>query len=251
MEKGKNKKEYILEYDLVYVNILSIVIAVLVILLTILLGRLFPNVGNNLINVFSDVDFMFSYVIFFVVMILWMVLHEIIHSIGYQVMGAKKENIVFGAALEKGVFYCKCKEYIDKKCIMVSLLSPLVIIGILTYILGFIINSTWLIFLSIINIAGAAGDIMMFNFFRKQNNDVEFKEMGYSSPFCLRTSDELVGKKFRGIKSIREVTDPKETIEGPEKRITISKASWGFIIGIFVLLVLMIGLDIAIGKIGK
>lgn len=247
MEKS-NKKEYILEYDLVYVNILSIIVAGIMIGLTVFLCKLFPKVGDTLINVINDDHIMITYAVFFVVMILWMVLHEIIHSIGYQVMGAKKENIVFGAALEKGVFYCKCKEYINKKCIMVSLLSPLVIIGILTYILGFIINSSWLIFLSIINISGAAGDIMMFNFFRKQKDDVEFKEMGFSSPFCLRTSDELVAKKFRGIKSIREVTDPKETIEAPEKKITISKASWVFIIGFLALLGLMVGLQVLLDK---
>lgn len=243
MKKDENKKEYILEYDLVFVNVLSIIILLIMIGLTIFLCKIFPEIGSNIISVINNDKFSTTYVIFLVAMILWMVLHEIIHSIGYQVMGAKRENIVFGAALEKGVFYCKCKEYINKKCIMFSLLSPLVIIGILTYILGFIINSSWLIILSIINISGAAGDIMMYNFFRKQNNDIEFKEMGISSPFCLRTSDDLVGKKFMGIKSIKEVNDPKETQEGPEKKITISKASWGFIIGILILIGLIIALQ--------
>lgn len=244
MEKDKNniKKEYILEYDLIFANILSFILLFFMIALTAFLGRCFPKVGT-LIDLINNIKTNSSYAIFFVVMFLWMVLHEIIHSIGYQVMGAKRENIVFGAALEKGVFYCKCKEYIDKKCIMVSLLSPLIVIGILTYIIGFIINSSWLIILSIINIAGAAGDIMMFNFFLHQNKDVEFKELGFSSPFCLRTSDELVGKKFLGIKSIREVVDENETKEGPEKKIYISKTSWIFIIVIIVLVGLMIGLE--------
>lgn len=243
MKKDDNKKEYILEYDLVFVNILSIIILLIMIGLTVFLCKIFPKVGSNITSIINNEKFTTTYVIFLVAMILWMVLHEIIHSIGYQAMGAKRENIVFGAALEKGVFYCKCKEYIDKKCIMVSLLSPLITIGIITYILGFIINSSWLIILSIINISGAAGDIMMFNFFRKQNNDIEFKEMGCSSPFCLRTGDDLIGKKFIGIKSIKEVKDPKETQEGPEKKITISKASWGFIIGIVILMGLIIVLQ--------
>ncbi len=248
MKENRKKKEYILEYDLIFVNVLSIVLLAIMILLTIILFNVLPSsLVGELTRKFTEVEiennFMLLYVIFFIVMIFWMVLHEIIHSIAYQMTGAKSENIVFGVALEKGVFYCKCKEYISKKCIITSLLSPFIIIGVLTYILGFIINSSWLIILSIINISGAAGDLMMFAFFLKQKDDIEFKELGYSSPFVLRTSDNLAEKKFLGIKSIKEVTDSKETKEDPEKKLTITKPSWIFIIIMLVLLGLMIGIE--------
>ncbi len=236
MKKGK--KEYILEYDMKFVNILSIIILVIMILLT--YGLIIILKKNELLKVILDLGMIENYyriLILFVLMIGWLVLHEVIHSIAYKVMGAKSKNIVFGVALEKGVFYCKCKEYIERKCYMTSLLAPFILIGVVTYILGFIVNSSYLVLLSIINIGGCSGDLMMFNFFLKQNKKVEFKELGYSSPFCLRTTEDIINKKYKGIKSIREVTNEQETNEGPEKKLTITKQSW---IMIIVLLIIML-----------
>ncbi len=240
MNKANKKKEYILEYDMVFANILSFLLLFIMVVIT---GIVVVVIYDKTIDVEIGSDSIIMFSIVFILMILWMILHEIIHDIAYQVMGAKRENIVFGARLEKGVFYCKCKEYIDKKCIMTSLLAPFVLIGVITYILGFFINSPLLIVLSIINISGASGDLMMFNFFLKQDDDVEFKELGFSSPFVLRTSKDLSNKKYLGIKSIREVKDESETQEGPEKKLTISKASWIFIIVMILLLGFMICLD--------
>lgn len=239
MEKSKEKKEYILEYDMVFANVFSFLLLFLAIIVTFGIVFLF-NIPREALEIYLGENTNKYFLIFFILMILWMVLHEIIHGIAYQVMGAKSKNIVYGAAIEKGVFYCKCKEYIDKKCIMVSLLSPFILIGVITYILGFIINSPLLVILSIVNISGASGDLMMFNFFLKQDDDVEFKELGFSSPFVLRTSKNLNDKKYLGIKSIKEVKDESETKEGPEKKITISKASWIFIIVMLIVFGLLI-----------
>lgn len=181
---------------MIFANVLSFLLLIIAIGITGVIIVLF-KLPNNFSIYVEDNNLSFYFGIFFIIMIFWMVLHEIIHGIAYQVMGAKNENIVFGARIEKGVFYCKCKEYIDKKCIMVSLISPFILIGVVTYIIGFIIKSPLLIILSIINISGASGDLMMFSFFLKQDNDVEFKELGFSSPFVLRTSKNLNEKIFR------------------------------------------------------
>lgn len=250
MVKNKEKKEYILEYDMIFANVLSFLLLIIAIGITGVIIVLF-KLPNNFSIYVEDNNLSFYFGIFFIIMIFWMVLHEIIHGIAYQVMGAKNENIVFGAAIEKGVFYCKCKEYIDKKCIMVSLISPFILIGVVTYIIGFIIKSPLLIILSIINISGASGDLMMFSFFLKQDNDVEFKELGFSSPFVLRTSKNLNEKKYLGIKSIKEVKDESETKEGPEKKIHISKASWIFIIVMLILLILLFVLQTINNNIDK
>ncbi len=222
----ENKKDYILEYDMTFINVFSIVLLGVIIALSYIFGVLFDTnilvrVGENFIN---------DYVIYFSVMIMWLVLHEVIHSTFYQVMGAKYKNIVYGVALEKGVFYCKCKEYVSKKCILTSVIAPFLLIGVITFIVSFIIDSPLLLFLSIVNISGCSGDLMMFCFFLQQNENVEFKELGFSSPFCLRTGDDLTKKKYYGIKKIKLVKDEKEITEGFEKKVTISKPSWVFII---------------------
>lgn len=228
------KKEYILEYNMVFMTILSLIILLLTFGICYLFSSdFFPEIEDIL----KDESSIWMIVVFYIIFIFWMVLHEIIHGLAYEIMGAKRENIVYGASLENGVFYCKCKEYINKKCIMISLLSPFILIGIVTLIIGYLINSHILVLLSIFNISGASGDLTMFAFFLHQDKDIEFKELGFSSPFCIKTTKDLTNKKYIGIKSIREVKDEKETEEGPEKKITISKITWIFLIIIFIMLI--------------
>ena len=55
-----------------------------------------------------------------------MFLHEFLHGLGFSLgKGVLHKSIVYGAYLEKGIFYCMCKQLICKKDIMVSLLFPL------------------------------------------------------------------------------------------------------------------------------
>ena len=237
----KNNNEFIMEYDMFLINVIAIVLLLLMIIVTFGIIKLLPDAYMD--SFFQDSLVLFEgskAIISFVVMILWFILHEIIHYIAYRVMGAKAKDLVFGIALEKGVFYCKCKNYINKKCIMVSLLSPLIIIGFITYVIGMIINAPWLVILSVLNISGAAGDIVMFNFFLKQDNDIEFKELGFSSPCVIKTRKDLLNKKYIGIKNIRLVENQEEINEGPEKKIKITKPSWIFFIVCFLILLLNI-----------
>lgn len=235
------KKEYILHYDMVFGNLLSVAILFFMIIFTWVIVKLTGvQVFNNVLSFLETDNFALELLLFYILMFAWMMLHEVIHAIAYQIGGANPNNIVFGIMLEKGVFYCKCREYVSKKCIMFSLLAPFFTIGVITYIAGFFINSSLLIILSIINICGASCDLMMFLFFLKQKNDIEFKELGFSSPFCLRTTDNLENKKFIGIKSISLVKDEKETFEPAEKKLTISKFSLGFCGGLIILLILLV-----------
>ena len=52
---------------------------------------------------------------------LWMFLHEFLHGIGFSLSPSiDHKKIVYGANLEKGIFYCMCKDLISKKNIMIS-----------------------------------------------------------------------------------------------------------------------------------
>ncbi len=158
--------------------------------------------------------------------------------------GAKKENITYGAALEKSIFYCRCGEYVNKKTIMMSLLAPFTIIGVVTLIIGLIFNWSWLILLSAVNIGGAGADLCMFVFFLGRDNDIEFMEYGDSSIFSLKTKEELDKKKFLCVKAVDKEKAPTND---NEKRLVISKGSWIFVI--FIALIFVI--DIILGLILK
>ena len=116
--------------------------------------------GSNSINVLND-----NLTIVIFLYIPYLVLHEQLHSLAYVIYGADFKNITFGAYLEKGVLCCLCKQNINKRNILHSLLYPFVFIGIITLIIGIIVNYPLLVILSLTNISGCSGDLLMFYHF--------------------------------------------------------------------------------------
>lgn len=246
MAENKNVKKYIFDYKMGIVMFISLVFAII----PVGICFLYYHFTNNIFNFkFEDISTI-KYVIFIVLMFAWMVLHEIIHGLAYQINGANSKNITYGCVLEKGIFYCKCGEFVDKKNIIMSLLSPFVLIGVITLIIGLLINSVMLIALSIVNISGAGGDLTMFWFFIHRDNDLRFKELGDSTRFCLETKEDLRNKKLFGVKLVKEVEDDKEIEEETPKKITITKGSMGFLIFFAIILIIDIVLEILIKAMG-
>lgn len=222
----KKKQYYIFSLDMTFLNIFSFLILGFVIGLTILIDKEF--LLNSILYTFSPNRLFLTYVL----IILYLMLHEILHSIGYYIYGAKYKNIVYGIELEKGIFYCLCKQNVSKKNIMNSLMYPLFYIGIVTYILGFILNSYYLLILSIFNLSGCVGDIFTFLFIIKLDKNIEFSEYDDTTSFGLYTDKDLSKGKYLGIKYIgtRDKLERKEY-----KKIKISKISYIIFIVMFVL----------------
>lgn len=238
MKNNVEPKKYLFEYNLVTINILSF----LILLISIAINgaveaglgvSFFETIGLDVVINAENADMSIKSISFwsfsFIVILFWFILHEIIHGIAYRIMGAKKENISYGVVLEKGIFYCKCNDYVNKACILVSVLAPFVVIGIITYIIGAIFNLGWLVYLSLINIMGAAGDLAMFSFFVFRKNDIRFKELDDSTTFCIETTEDLSKKKFLYVK-LKEVLKEDVTKDTKNKLINITKAS-KFILG--------------------
>jgi len=233
------KKRYEVKYNLIIMNIVGTVYTVFLCLLTYFLingplGHFFPAFNYSIIKM----------VILFLIYIFWMCLHEFIHGIFYCIGGTKWQNVSFGVALEKGILFCKCRKLITKKNAMISLQAPLVIIGIITYIISLIIGSYGLLFLSIANIYGACGDILVFLFFTKLPKDTKFKEIGDTSTFMLETKEDISNKKSLGIKEIRLMSNDEELEDNTSKKIEISKKSIIYMIILLIILALDIILSL-------
>ena len=214
----KNKKElnyYTYELDMVFLNILSLIIFGAVSIMVWLI------VKNDPLMIQDNPGPLLIY------MILWLMLHEILHGIGFAIFKeVNKKNIVFGMALEKGVFYCMCKQKISKKVILTSLLFPVTIIGLITLIIGIMIHSYYLVVLSILNIAGAVGDLVMTVFFLKADNDIIYLDLDDCTSFTVLSTKDISNIKVKGIK-LRESGIYNEKMESHnKKRITISKKSY-------------------------
>ena len=171
-------------------------------------------------GLFSYLDFKCLILYFF-----WMFLHEFIHGVGFFVSGAKHKNIVYGANLEKGIFYCMCKEMINKCGIMVSLFFPFVFIGIITLVVGLVINNSILIILSLLNIAGCAGDIAMIISFIKLPK-FSYIDLDDCTGFVLVSKNDLSKYKLFGMDLVESGSYSSLGKANDYKKFTISKLSW-------------------------
>ena len=216
------KKYYLFELDGLWLQGLSIVILVLMLILTgFLYDGMFMN-SNDLILVFA-------------VIIPYLLLHELLHSLAYVLNGADYKNITYGVHLEKGIMCCLCKQNISKRNILISLLFPFIFIGVITYIVGILTDNLVLIWLSIFNISGCSGDLMMFWGLAKINN-FEYSEYDNPMAFGIYTDEDL---SKRNLLALRYIGSADKLDRHDMKKIKISKISIIFIL-IFLLLVMFL-----------
>lgn len=222
------KKYYKFEINLMQATIFSLILFILP--LCFCLNIIYPVLEYNLVVLFISV-------------ILWLCLHELLHGLAYFLTGTKLQNITFGVALEKGILYCLTKQEVKKSSVLISLLTPFVVIGIVTLIVSIIFNMPLLCLLSILNISGASADVLMFIYFLTIKNDLKYTELDDPTTFAVITTDNLEEKKRIGVKLIEKGEYPSDKIAIKDHRhLVISKASYIFII--LLLLIMIISLFI-------
>ena len=116
---------------------------------------------------------------------------------------------------------------------------PFICIGVVTYIIGAIFNITYLVFLSICNLAGATMDLMMF-FYIASIKEVHYSETDACDEFVLITDEDLSKRKNIFFKIVEEKKYNKNDFIFKNKvpKFSISKASI-FITAIILLLTLL------------
>ena len=122
---------------------------------------------------------------------------------------------------EKGILCCLCKQNIKKKTILYSLMYPFFFIGILTLIIGIISNNATLIILSLFNISGCTGDLIMFYHLLKLK-DYEFSEYNDPIAFGLYTDKDLSNIKMLGLDYVEKCENLKRD---DLRKIVINKKS--------------------------
>ena len=229
MESKKKIKYYTYELDMTFLNVLAIIIFILVTVLVLMIEK---NDSYTISNSGA----------LFILMILWLMLHEIIHGIGFGIFKeVDKKNITFGISLEKGVFYCMCKQQINRKVILTSLIFPFVFIGVITLMIGMMIDSYVLVALSILNIAGAVGDLVMTYFFLKAPKDIKYLDLDDCTSFTVLSDKDLSKIKVKGLKlKTSGIYNNNKMYAKDRRKIVISKASYIVIGGILLLSIGMI-----------
>ncbi len=231
-----NKKYYIFKMNMPVLNVFSFVV----------LG-IFIGIGLLIYKGFwkEYTDNLFKMGLFLLAYFGYMVLHELLHAFSYRIHGAKGKNITFGVHLEKSILCCLCKQDITKKNICISLLYPFFFIGIVTYIVAAVFRLPMLFLLSIFNLGGCIGDLIMFIFISKLPKDIKYAEFDDPTSFAILSSTDLSRKKPFGLK----YEGRKEKLEQKDKKkIRISRMSIAFIFVLILLTGMMLVMANVIGK---
>lgn len=228
MDKEKNQKFYTYKLNMTTLNILAIFLYIIVGSLVYFIERL-DNYSINL-----------SLTSLFILMFIWLIIHELLHGIGFAIFKeVNKKNITLGMTIEKGVFYCMCKQNISKKVILTSLLFPVTIIGLITLIIGMIINNYELVFLSILNIVSSIGDIVMTIYFLKCPNDIIYLDLDDCTSFTVLSHKPLDNIKVPGIILDKTgIYNPKTMKSKDKRKIVISKLSY-ILLGIILIITII------------
>lgn len=175
----------------------------------------------------------------------WFILHELLHYIGFLCSkGTKTKDLYLGMCIEKGIFYCQCKKKINKKDILIALNFPLFIIGFLTLAIGYFINSSFLVMLSIMNIAGAIGDIVMTIQILRFPKDIKYFDLDSVDSYYILSKKDLSKIKISGIQLL-ETNDYEENkmTYKDKRKIVISKVSWIFLLLFILFMVLLLFIE--------
>lgn len=218
---------YTYTFEMKWLNILAIILFVIISVPIYLLEK------NQNLTIHLDL------IELFLAMFFYLILHELFHGIGFlRIKGVKLENITLGISLEKGVFYCMCKKNIGKKDILIALSLPVICLGLITLIIGLIIHSYEIIFLSILNITSSIGDIMMIIYFLKCPDDIIYLDLDDCTSFTVISKEDLSEKKVLGI-TLKEkgIYTPKMKSHD-QRKIIISKPSY-FLIGLIIFLIVL------------
>ncbi len=90
------------------------------------------------------------------------IIHELIHGICFLITGANIKDIRFGIIPKKMMVYCTSKKPLSVSSYKVTLLMPLILTGIIPFILSIFYLNVLYVLLFALLISAASGDLMMF-----------------------------------------------------------------------------------------
>ncbi|OFX17127.1 MAG: hypothetical protein A2033_09620 [Bacteroidetes bacterium GWA2_31_9] len=118
--------------------------------------------------------FVFNLLITIPIFILSIIFHEVLHALIILFLG--KINIKFikaGFKVNLGIPYIHCTKPISSFTYKLSLLTPLITLGIIPLLYSFYSGNSWFLIYSIIFITGSSGDLFIFLKIRNIKNNVK------------------------------------------------------------------------------
>ncbi len=98
---------------------------------------------------------------FFLVFLALIVVHELIHGIGWAISTKTFRVIDFGIMRDSLTPYCTCSQPLSKGQYILGAILPLVTLGIIPLIVGYLVGSFYTMIMGVIMTSSAAGDILI------------------------------------------------------------------------------------------
>ena len=122
-----------------------------------LVAHLFVPIGTLFDSSKGLLAYAIRFGVLLVGMIAYIILHEIVHGITMKAFGAPKIRYGF-----TGLYaFAGCDSYFDKVSYITVALAPVVVWGLVLFVLNFLVPAEWfwvVYMIQIINLSGAAGD---------------------------------------------------------------------------------------------
>jgi len=170
------KKEITAEYSEIIIFSLYLFAFLLVFLCLPFFILYVNNYNYQLKDIINFKEYSFLYVVMkigrlslhlILIYLLGAIIHELLHILPISIYLRKIKNVFTAGIAPGGVaFYIHCKKPIPLKIYKISLLLPLIIMGIIPVIFGFLFINLPIFALGIIFIWAASGDIYIFYLLR-------------------------------------------------------------------------------------
>jgi len=96
-------------------------------------------------------------------LVLAIVVHELIHGIIFALYAPRGfKSVTFGFNAKIGAFYCHCKEPIRVKHYRRAGIAPLIILGLIPLVFGFVTGVGWFKTFGLLLTIGGFGDLLVF-----------------------------------------------------------------------------------------
>lgn len=238
----ERESSYLIKLNSLIVNITTILLIIIFGFISyfVILDESFVNVENVFINLLNTYGYnLFSFglygIRFILIVIVWLLMYEIIR--GFILGMGSNASIVF--RLDKGEIYSKCYRYVYKKRLYFALLVPIVILGIIPFMVGFYFKSLLFLFLAMLTFIFNIKDVFIFILLMVLNTGYfKYREVSDRNKFVLALRKDFDNNKNILIKEVTEIDDDSEEYKINDEYITISKVTLIFLIVLIVLTVL-------------
>lgn len=153
---------------------------------------------------FNTVVHWYDILIIIVAYLVLIVVHEGIHALAMLMVGVPRKNIRFGVILKQGMAYCACDVPLTADKYMFVLILPLIVTGIIPWILSTVFLNIIYTCMFIGMIAGAAGDLSMILKLTKYSSSQLVLDHPKAPAFYLMYEEDKAPEGFR------EVTEEEE-----------------------------------------